>query len=469
MTQSPGNGSAGNVQEAGSNSFAIFCRILSDECDEDTTAKLKTHSQVLVNATDAALRSPHGEKALRNFFRFVGVVSLELAEERAVNERLRENCEVLRRQLLAERDGRNAEGFRLAVGAINQKNCFEKERQANVNLQSRLESFRSQMTYSFHQQQRQTAEFLMMRKTLADVELDMEQRLRDEVFRQQELAKEGHKTAMDHLRNQCEQKLLQARRAESMMKTEMQQEHAAAVALRDERAKLETALEPLRLLRATHCTAILDMTRFLEEESTEIQSQFLPRRCQVPVLALEWPLMTSLDTSISWENMTSKGMYGLFHALCTGDLRLDSECLEITACCVNGRWLGALHGEVEVPRLAALLLYQGLRPDINVRASCRVVPMKPSLVPKGVLELDPARRSAAPVGVGRVMEMESNPRWTVPVHPRAAIPVGPEADEALLRSFLVGSPMERELISALSYVRAIHPDALRRAQPANTG
>merc|ERR1712232_775882 len=93
-----------------------------------------------------------------------------------------------------------------------------------------------------------------------------------------------------------------------------------------------------------------------------------------------------------------------------------------------------------------------LRLDLPVAATCRVVPMKKPLLPKGVLELDPQRRHGAPVGVPAAA---SAPTW------RMEQTAGHTAEDRL-RTLLRGCPIEREVLSALCYVRAAHPEALSR-------
>lgn len=170
----------------------------------------------------------------------------------------------------------------------------------------------------------------------------------------------------------------------------------------------------------------------------------------MPVLALEWPPNTELGVALDWHTLAAGGFFDLLSRLCTGET--EPESLELTVCCMDGRWIAALHGEVEAPRLAALAAFQALRPDIPLFAYCRVVPMKRPLLPRGLLELDRRRRSTPPVGTSAAAA-----RGTVATSPGVD-------DEARFRSFLRGCPLEREVLAGLSYVRAAHPESLLRAQ-----
>merc|ERR1711976_160289 len=108
----------------------------------------------------------------------------------------------------------------------------------------------------------------------------------------------------------------------------------------------------------------------------------------------------------------------------------------------DGRWIagvGTINSHEDAPKLAALLMFQALRLDLTVAATCRVMPLRKQLMPPGIFELDPNRRSTPMVGADRV--------------PSNAVP-RPVADEALLRALLRGYPQEQQLMSALQYVNA---------------
>ena len=94
--------------------------------------------------------------------------------------------------------------------------------------------------------------------------------------------------------------------------------------------------------------------------------------------------------------------------------------------------------------------------------------MKRPLLPRGVLELNPNRRSSAPVGPHRVRPGgpgSKGPAWNVSADMRPQPdPVPAEySDEGQLRTMLQGCPMERDLLAALTYVRAAMPEALAKS------
>lgn len=443
---------------------AALRQLLATECDEQTSRLLlQDHTAVLMNLAEVAMRTPVGEAGLREFLRFISRVHVRAGEDRVAREHAEWHCEALRRQLHSEREGRNADGFRLALGAMGQNKALEAERQARCSLEAQLRSMGSRLAYTEEQHQRQAHELQLMNRCFAEAEVGMEEKLRVEVQRQQELLEAGHQRAMDYLRAQCEQKIREARQAEVAARGTADQERSGAAACRDQTAQLDFALEPFRALQAARLQCVIELTRFLHKTGPALLDQALPTQASVPVLALEWPPHTELHAALEWRSLDEHGFFGLLSQLCRGELR--PELLELTVCCVEGRWLGALHGDAEAPRLAALLAFQALRPDVMVSAHCRVVPMKKALLPRGVLELSPAVRSSAPVGEGRVRGGQTGPSWKVDLHPRPSPTVAADADEARLRSVLRGCPLEREVLSALCYVRAAYPDALSRPPP----
>mmetsp|Transcript_71407 Transcript_71407/g.187202 ORF Transcript_71407/g.187202 Transcript_71407/m.187202 type:complete len:494 (-) Transcript_71407:32-1513(-) len=436
-------------------------RLIAEECDESAAHALGRYASVLTNLAESSLRTPTGEKSLRDFVHFVGSTHSELAEIRAAYDAVGQHCEELRRHLDREHDGRMQDGFRMAVGAMGYDQALQAERQARTHLEAQLHSLQSRLTYSTEQQQRQAFEFRSVMRTVAEAEVEMEERLRAEVGRQTDMIKSSHGEAVRRLQAEHEQKFKEAQRAERALRRELEQEQAGAEVLRGEAETLDRALEPLRTLHSARAPVILDLIHFLSDEGPELLKSSLPCRARVPVLALEWPPNTELDTTPSWTNCTHEGVLSLLHRLCQGELK--PEDVQVTACCVDGRWIGGLHGHEEAPRLAALLMFQGLRPDITVLANARVVPMKRPLLPRGVLELDPKKRSAAPVGPHRIRPGgpgASGPAWNVSVRPQPDPAPDEYSDEGQLRLMLKGCPMERDLLSALCYVRAAMPEAL---------
>jgi hypothetical protein len=278
----------------------------------------------------------------------------------------------------------------------------------------------------------------------------MERNLREELRRQEELRQSKHETDLSSLRQDLENRVSQTHQSHQSTSQELDQERQLVASLREEIARLESSLEPWRWMVSARMNGLIELGNFLRTQSLELQHLAYPTRADVPVLALEWPPHTDLDTSLSWAPIADDGVFNLLASLCAGKTRPEE--LEITACCVEGRWIGALHGDIEAPRLGALLAFQALRLDLLVAARCRIVPMRKPLLPKGVLELDPEHRHAAPVGTPAASRA---PMW------RAVIGQAPTAEDRV-RSLLKGCPIEREILSALCYVRAAHPEALSR-------
>lgn len=404
---------------------------------------------LLTNLSESAMRFHAGDTRLRDFLHFIDALQVQRSEAMAAAEMARNSCENLRVQLHNEREGRNAEGFRAAMGAMGHSKALEVERQARQDLEVQVRDLQAKLMYFSECHQRQQHELYGMTHSFAEAELSMEASLRAEVQRQVKMCEAEHQKALEEMRNDCERRLHEVRKAEESTRGKLEQERSTTADLRSETRKGEMALQPWRILLAAHLPCITELVRFLSESTAELENIQMPQRARLPVLALEWPPNTPLDASMSWPPLRPDGFFGLLEGLCTG--HMQPEELELTACSVDGRWIGALHGETEAPRLAALLAFQALRLDLPVVASCRVVPMKRSLLPRGILELHPERRSVASVGGTPAKQRQ-------PPHPE-------RADEERLRSVLRGCPLEQELLSALCYVRAAHPEALQRPLP----
>lgn len=89
--------------------------------------------------------------------------------------------------------------------------------------------------------------------------------------------------------------------------------------------------------------------------------------------------------------------------------------------------------------------------------------MKRPLLPKGVLELDPDRRQVPPVG------NDGFATGSLLTSLRVRQPRPDANDEDRLRALVRGCPLEREVLAALFYVRAVHPEALQRVPPPLVG
>eukprot|EP00928_Gymnodinium_smaydae_P064911 TRINITY_DN48143_c0_g1_i1.p1 TRINITY_DN48143_c0_g1~~TRINITY_DN48143_c0_g1_i1.p1 ORF type:complete len:507 (-),score=123.38 TRINITY_DN48143_c0_g1_i1:80-1600(-) len=459
----PGGELAAAASEAANQPAPIACgpvlqQLLAEECSASTARALEPHASVLLNLVDLLIGSTSGEAAVgeasfRALLRFMEVTMGQLNHFRAKAERYEQTCTALQFQLQQEREGRNEDGFKAAISAREQQQVLQAERQLRGELEARLRSLDSQLAYSSGIHNRQAMELQSMTRCFAEAEIGLESKLREEVRRQEDLLKEEHRREVERLEGELERRAAAARSSDASASRELEAERSASAAHREEAARLEAALGPWRALIAARMPCVVELSRFLCEESRELAQVTLPTRAWVPVLALEWPPHTPLEIALTWPAVAAGGTFALLSALCEGQLAPDA--LELTACCVDGRWIGALHGEVEASRLAALLAFQALRPDVAIRAACRVVPMRRPLLPKGVLEMDPSRRHAAPVG---------GPRG-VPAN-GLVTPPGPETgDEDRIRSLIRGCPLEREVLLALCYVRAAHPEAIQRPQP----
>lgn len=401
---------------------------------------------MLLNVCDTMLRSPAGDLSVRGFLRFVDGLIRQLGDATSAAEHAKKHSEQLVYHLSQEREGRNSQGFSSALRAKEQHHQLEQERQARAAVEAELHSLRSKLAYSSSLQHKQLGELQGLSYCFAEAEIAQETSLRSEIRRQEDFFKAERDQAIAWMKSDCEKHVTESRRAQGVTLSELEEERATTSALREENGRLEHALSPWRTLLTARTPCVLELVRFLSEDASGLVPDAYPSRARLPVLAIEWLPETHINTSAEWPNLMNAGVYGFLDQLCTGDLR--PEDVELTIWHVDGRWLNGM--ETEAPQLAALLAFQAFRPDISVAPCCRIVPMKRHALPRNILKLDPAKRSLPSMG--------SKERRGVGV-PR------PSSDEAMLRQVLRGCPMERDLLSALCYVHAANPEALRRNCP----
>merc|ERR1711972_565437 len=136
---------------------------------------------------------------------------------------------------------------------------------------------------------------------------------------------------------------------------------------------------------------------------------------RIPVVALRWRPGAGINTTPTWPAVQS-GLYCYFHQLQTGAL-LPKD-VELTVCCVDGRWFCAR--EEEDYKFGALLFYQVLHRDMLVECTCRVGSVHALLdIPKGDLA-NAAGLSARSVGA----------LWRVP----------PLEEEDFFNAFMLDAP-----------------------------
>ena len=175
----------------------------------------------------------------------------------------------------------------------------------------------------------------------------MEKNLRTEVRRQEELLQSKHQAELEHLRRGLEGRVGHKHKLQQSTAHDLDQERNTASALREETVRLEASLEPWRLLIAARIPCVLELVNFLHTVAPELQHLAYPTKINMPVLALEWPPHTELDTSLTWTSVAGDGgALHLLSRLCSGEIAPQE--LELTACCVDGRWIGALHGDVSI-------------------------------------------------------------------------------------------------------------------------
>ncbi|CAJ1384444.1 unnamed protein product [Effrenium voratum] len=145
---------------------------------------------------------------------------------------------------------------------------------------------------------------------------------------------------------------------------------------------------------------------------------------RVPVLALRWGPGISLNSTPSWQALRG-GLFALLHQLQTGATL--PEQVELTVCEANGRWFCC--EQSEAPRFAALLLFQALKRDMPVAATCRVGS------PHKVMSLQEEMTQHNGLSV-----LSSGAIWRTP----------PQDEEDFLRALLVDSPL-RDVVNDFLY------------------
>lgn len=144
-------------------------------------------------------------------------------------------------------------------------------------------------------------------------------------------------------------------------------------------------------------------------------------KLQLPVLAVQWPKGILLDTSAHWDNVCTDGVFNLLNRLQSGQAQPSDPQFELEVHCAQDHWV--LCRESHTPRLAALLMFQCLHRDVTVVAPCRLEGNSNS----GSLSVEAVKGHSLRVNC---------------------------SDDEVLRIFLRGSPLERDVFAALFQVRA---------------
>lgn len=420
--------------------------LLLVECTVGTVQSLEPYIGFLLNLNDALSRSPSEAASFHAFLRFIDCLHVNESKARIALAQSNRRCQELEWHLRQALEGRAGDGFRSAIQRGEVTMTLQAERQQRASdfqvrsaLIAQVQALEAKLEHGLDAQRQQMAAMEAQSQSFTQAMHKADADLALEKQRQARLNSE-HCHVVAGLNEEIKgltHALTDMRAAEESTRARLQEETGWVIDLQKRLAQSDEALDPWRTLQSIRVSPFVDVVEFYRKRPPKVVGGATHQQLMLPVFCLEWLPGFELDLNPRWQTACASGAFGLLGRLCSGELVPQDEELYISVCHVDGRWLGAVGGDMEAHRLVALFAFQALRLDVTVHATCRLV------APQFPMNFDQKQRSTPAIGKDRR------------VAPAPLTP-GPTSVESTLRALLRGCPLERQLLTVLKGVHGAH-------------